>query len=71
VFIHGEVTDSGGELTFQHPSTAESQEPYIISLKSKSELIGSTQKNIKMLQYLTYGSFIGGIGLILAGILGG
>jgi len=69
VFIHGEVTDSGGELTFQHPSDEKKEEPYIISLKSKSELIGNTQKNIQMFKYLTYGSFIIGIGLILAAIL--
>lgn len=69
VFIHGEVTDSGGELSFQHPSDPESQEPYIISLKSKSELIGSTQKKIKMLKYVTYGSFAIGAVLVVLGIL--
>lgn len=50
VFIHGEVSDSGGELTFQMPSDPEKEEPYTISLKSKSELIRKTQQQIKLMK---------------------
>jgi len=69
VFIHGEVSDSGGELTFQQPSDAEKNEPFIITLKSKSELIQQTAKKIKTIKYFTYAAFIIGAVLTVLGIL--
>ncbi|MBN2091304.1 E3 ubiquitin ligase family protein [candidate division KSB1 bacterium] len=69
VYIHGEVTDSGGELTFQKPSEPGTKEPYIITLKSKSELIHSTSKNIKILYYFSCFSFAIGVILLLIGLL--
>ncbi len=69
VYIHGEVSDSGGELTFQKPSETSTKEPYIITLKSKSELINSTSKSIKILHYFTCFSFAIGAILLLLGLL--
>lgn len=68
VFIHGEVSDSGGELTFQKPSEPGTKEPYIITLKSKSDLIQTTSKNIKILNFFIYFSCTIGFILILIGL---
>jgi len=69
VFIHGEVSDSGGELTFQKPGDPEKDEPYTISLKSKSELIHSTKQKLKTLLILSVLSFIAGVVLIIIGLM--
>ncbi|MBN1350901.1 E3 ubiquitin ligase family protein [candidate division KSB1 bacterium] len=69
IFICGEVTDSSGELTFEKPADPEKKEPYVISMKSKSELIGQITKKIKGLAiafYLCLG--IGGL-LVVWGLL--
>jgi hypothetical protein len=69
IFVHGEVSDAGGELTFQKPSEPGTKEPYIITLKSKSELIQSTSKNIRILKFFIYFSFVIAIILFLIGLL--
>lgn len=72
VFVYGEVTDSGGELTFQKPSDPEKpDEPYIVTFKSKSELIGSTTRKIKTLLYCGVGGLVIGAGMVVVGVLQG
>lgn len=69
IFIHGEVSDASGELTFQKPSEPGTKEPYIITLKSKSELIQSTSKNIRILKFFIYFCLIVGIIFTLVGMM--
>jgi len=64
VFIHGEVNDSSGELSFEKPSDPDKKEPYIISLKSKSELIRQAAQKLKTLRFFIYGCL--GIGVVLS-----
>ena len=67
VYVLGEARDASGQLTIEKPR--EGGKPFIVSLKSEEELIGSARSTIQWLLASGVASGIAGIGLVLAGLI--